>query len=46
MTYLHRCPKHGEFESEKKAGEVCPKCGREAKRLFVSATAFHPTRSK
>lgn len=45
MTYLYRCPKCGEFTSDKPAGACC-KCGRPGKRLFVSATIYHPTKGK
>lgn len=44
MEYLHECKKCGEFVSKKQEGETCPKCGRAARRLYISATHFHPSK--
>lgn len=47
ITYGYRCS-CGDYDSKERTGALCPKCGKEGKRLFVVhfGRGTHPTKGK
>lgn len=44
VTYAYKCCI--DYDSPKRGGAKCPRCGKAGRRLFVVHVAYHPTKGK
>jgi DNA-directed RNA polymerase subunit RPC12/RpoP len=46
VTYAYLCETCGDYDSLKRTGAGCPRCGKAGRRLFVVHVNYHPTKGK